>query len=97
MHIQKDGETYKLNGTMYVNYPDMNGTYYSGGGGLSSTAYDYSIFMPMLLNGGEYAGKRILSRSTIRMMTVVTLVYLNSGLISRKKEKRCSKTLLQCI
>ncbi len=68
-HIIKDGETYELNGTMYVNYPNMNGTYYSGGGGLSSTAYDYSIFMQMLLNGGEYNGKRILSRSSIRMMT----------------------------
>jgi CubicO group peptidase (beta-lactamase class C family) len=68
-HIIKDGETYELNGTIYVNYPDMEGTYYSGGGGLSSTAYDYSIFMQMLLNGGEYNGKRILSRSSIRMMT----------------------------
>src|SRR5580765_2909456 len=68
-HIIKDGETYELNGTMYVNYPAMNGTYYSGGGGLSSTAYDYSVFMQMLLNGGEYNGKRILSRSSIRMMT----------------------------
>ena len=68
-HIIKDGETYELNGTIYVNYPDMDGTYYSGGGGLSSTAYDYSIFMQMLLNGGEYNGKRILSRSSIRMMT----------------------------
>ena len=68
-HVIKDGETYELNGTMYVNYPNMDGTYYSGGGGLSSTAYDYSIFMQMLLNGGEYNGKRILSRSSIRMMT----------------------------
>jgi len=68
-HIIKDGETYELNGTIYVNYPNMNGTYYSGGGGLSSTAYDYSIFMQMLLNGGEYNGKRILSRTSIRMMT----------------------------
>jgi len=68
-HIIKDGETYELNGTMYVNYPNMDGTYYSGGGGLSSTAYDYSIFMQMLLNGGEYNGRRILGRSSIRMMT----------------------------
>lgn len=68
-HIEKNGETYELNGTMYVNYPNMDGTYYSGGGGLSSTAYDYSIFMQMLLNEGEYNGKRILSRSTVRMMT----------------------------
>jgi CubicO group peptidase (beta-lactamase class C family) len=68
-HIKKNGETYELNGTLYVNYPDMDGTYFSGGGGLSSTAYDYSIFMQMLLNGGEYNGKRILSRTTVRMMT----------------------------
>lgn len=68
-HIIKDGESFELNGTMYVNYPNMNGTYYSGGGGLSSTAYDYSVFMQMLLNGGEYNGQRILSRASIRMMT----------------------------
>ena len=68
-HIIKDGETYELNGTIYVNYPNMDGTYYSGGGGLSSTAYDYGIFMQMMLNGGEYNGKRILSRSSVRMMT----------------------------
>ena len=78
-HIQKDGETYQLNGIMYVNYPDMDGTYYSGGGGLSSTAYDYSIFMQMLLNGGEYNGKRILSRSTIRMMTSNQISDLDVG------------------
>jgi CubicO group peptidase (beta-lactamase class C family) len=68
-HIKKNGETYELNGTLYVDYPNMDGTYYSGGGGLSSTAYDYSIFMQMMLNGGEYNGKRILSRSSVRMMT----------------------------
>ncbi|MFI5187826.1 MAG: serine hydrolase domain-containing protein [Chitinophagales bacterium] len=78
-HIQKDGETYQLNGIIYVNYPDMDGTYYSGGGGLSSTAYDYSIFMQMLLNGGEYDGKRILSRSTIRMMTANQIGDLDFG------------------
>jgi CubicO group peptidase (beta-lactamase class C family) len=78
-HIQKDGETYQLNGIMYVNYPNMAGTYYSGGGGLSSTAYDYSIFMQMLLNGGEYNGKRILSRATIRMMTANQIGDLDFG------------------
>lgn len=46
-----------------------NGTYYSGGAGLSSTAYDYAIFLQMLLNGGEYNGKRFLSPYTIRLMT----------------------------
>ncbi len=58
-----------LNGPIRVNYPAEPGTYYSGGGGLSSTALDYAIFMQMLANGGEYNGKRILSPSALRMMT----------------------------
>jgi len=77
--VKKNGETYELNGSLYVNYPDLNGTYYSGGGGLSSTAYDYSIFMQMILNGGEYNGKRILSRTSVRMMTANQIGDLNLG------------------
>ncbi len=45
-------------------------TYYSGGAGLSSTIYDYAIFLQMLLNNGIYNGKRILSRNSVRMMTM---------------------------
>ena len=59
-----------VNGDFDTNYPATEGTYYSGGGGLSSTALDYAIFMQMLLNGGEYNGKRILGRATVNMMTV---------------------------
>ncbi|GAB4041648.1 serine hydrolase domain-containing protein [Spirosoma gilvum] len=44
-------------------------TYYSGGGGLSSTAYDYAIFLQMLLNNGVYNGKRFLSRKSIDLFT----------------------------
>ncbi|GAB3950959.1 serine hydrolase domain-containing protein [Spirosoma harenae] len=44
-------------------------TYYSGGGGLSSTAYDYAIFLQMLLNDGVYNGKRFLSRKSIELFT----------------------------
>ncbi len=40
--------------------------FFSGGAGLSSTAKDYAIFLQMYLNGGEYNGVRILSRTTIR-------------------------------
>lgn len=68
-HIKKAPETMDINGTFYSDYPKMKGTYFSGGGGLSSTAYDYAVFMQMLLNNGVYNGKRILSRNTIRMMT----------------------------
>src|SRR5690606_20031878 len=46
-----------------------NGTYYSGGAGLSSTVYDYSIFLQMLLNGGVFNGHRLLSPHTVRLLT----------------------------
>lgn len=39
---------------------------FSGGGGLSSTAKDYAVFLQMYLNGGEYNGVRLLSRTTVR-------------------------------
>ena len=41
----------------------------SGGGGLVSTSEDYYNFSQMLLNGGTFKGKRILSRKTIELMT----------------------------
>ena len=59
-----------LNGPTPSNYPLLQSTYYSGGAGLSSTIYDYAVFLQMLVNGGEYNGKRILSRTTVRMMTL---------------------------
>lgn len=43
--------------------------YYSGGGGLCSTAGDYLKFCQMLLNGGELNGVRILKPSTVKLMT----------------------------
>ncbi len=50
-------------------YPTMNKHYFSGGAGLSSTAYDYAVFMQMLLNGGIYNGHTILSKRIVQMMT----------------------------
>ena len=59
-----------LNGTFSRDFPKTpNGTYFSGGAGLASTAYDYALFGQMLLNGGELNGKRILSPGTIQLMT----------------------------
>jgi CubicO group peptidase (beta-lactamase class C family) len=61
---------YSFNGTgMNPNYPSAPGTYFSGGAGLTATITDYAIFLQMLLNGGIYNGKRILSHNTVRMMT----------------------------
>lgn len=58
-----------LNSPANANYPLVPHTYFSGGAGLSSTIYDYAIFLQMLLNEGVYNGKRFLGRNTVRMMT----------------------------
>jgi CubicO group peptidase (beta-lactamase class C family) len=44
-------------------------TRFSGGGGLFSTARDYTRFAQMMLNGGVLDGQRILKPETIAMMT----------------------------
>ncbi len=41
----------------------------SGGGGLTSTAYDYLHFCQMLLDQGVYKEKRLLSRKTVQLMS----------------------------
>jgi CubicO group peptidase (beta-lactamase class C family) len=43
--------------------------YFSGAGGLASTAADYVRFHQMMLNGGELDGVRILGRKTVELMT----------------------------
>ena len=69
-HVENTAEIITVNGTFYRDYPILDGgSFYSGGGGLVSTAYDYAIFMQMLLNGGDYNGKHLLSKNTIRLMT----------------------------
>lgn len=72
-------EKENINGEMIRDYPNLAGTYYSGGGGLSSTIYDYAIFLQMFINGGEYNGVRLLSPHTIRMMTMNQVGDINTG------------------
>ncbi len=48
--------------------PFINGTYFSGGGGLFSTAEDYLRFALVLLNDGELDGTRLLGRRTAELM-----------------------------
>lgn len=50
----------------YVKEPH---SYFSGAGGLVSTARDYFRFNQMMLNGGELDGARVLGRKTIELMT----------------------------
>lgn len=69
--ITEDGNRKLINASgSFVSYPLLtNGTYYSGGAGLSSTVKDYGIFLQMMLNGGEYKGARILAPRTVELMT----------------------------
>lgn len=45
-------------------------TYFSGGAGLTSTTQDYAKFCQMMLNGGSFNNKKLLSRKTIELMTM---------------------------
>jgi CubicO group peptidase (beta-lactamase class C family) len=63
----------------FVNYPLAEGTYFSGGAGLCSTVKDYATFLQMLLNKGEYNGKRLLARRTIELMTTNQIGEFNLG------------------
>ncbi len=51
------------------NNPRIVQKFESGGGGMVSTASDYSRFLQMLLNGGSLDGKRFLSPRTVQLMT----------------------------
>jgi CubicO group peptidase (beta-lactamase class C family) len=46
----------------------LNAVYFSGAGGLATSAEDYLQFAQMLLNGGELGGKRILGPRTVDLM-----------------------------
>lgn len=49
-------------------YPLANKRYFSGGAGLTCTAYDYAIFLQMMLNGGKYNGVQVLAPRTVELM-----------------------------
>ncbi|MBP6979059.1 MAG: serine hydrolase [Bacteroidales bacterium] len=63
-----DQDFYGMTFTPVYN-PDGPQTYFSGGAGLYSTAYDYMCFLQMLLNQGELGGVRLLKSETVQMMT----------------------------
>jgi len=73
-------QVYSYRGGDLVTRPSGNGsegsrpfldpaTFFSGGGGLLSTTTDYMRFSQMLLNGGELDGVRILSPTTVQLMS----------------------------
>lgn len=67
MHDFKNGESIAVDmkGSIFSDYPS---TYRCGGAGLVSTVNDYAKFAAMLLNGGMYNGKRVLSEHLVRSM-----------------------------
>jgi len=74
-------------GALDLNYPLNKTDYFSGGGGLVSTLYDYAVFLQMLLNGGEYNGVRLLAHNTVRMMTMNQIgdLFVNIGVKTENK------------
>jgi CubicO group peptidase (beta-lactamase class C family) len=60
----------------YVDGPRRS---FSGGAGLLSTARDYARFLQMLLNGGELGGVRILSPTTVALMTDNHIPHIDRG------------------
>lgn len=61
------------------NYPLKAKTYFSGGAGLSSTAFDYAVFLDMLLNKGKYNGHQIISPRTVEVMLSHQLDFQKEG------------------
>jgi len=54
---------------LFQTYPYAGAqTLFSTGAGLSGTVEDYAKFCQMILNGGEFNGKRILGRKTVELM-----------------------------
>jgi CubicO group peptidase (beta-lactamase class C family) len=84
--IKRQGKVF--GGFLDLNFPLQKTDYFSGGGGLSSTIYDYAVFLQMLLNGGEYNGVRLLAHNTVRMMTMNQIGDLFVNLGENKSENK---------
>jgi CubicO group peptidase (beta-lactamase class C family) len=67
----REKQTIEEGGLVYsADYPYRGPrTYFSGGGGLCSTAEDYYRFCQMMLNGGTLNGARLLSRKAVELIS----------------------------
>lgn len=72
LHEDKDGTLVAQHGTegetAAADLPLHGPTYFSGGGGLSSTTADYARFLQLFVNHGELDGVRLLGRKTVDLM-----------------------------
>ena len=60
-------------------YPLLHKRYFSGGAGLTSTAYDYAVFLQMMLNHGTYNHTQVLAPRTVELMTSEQLDSMFNG------------------
>lgn len=78
VYTESKDKSILLADNQYYLYPSQSDhPFYAGGGGLSSTAMDYALFIQALLNGGTYNGNRILGKKTIEVMTSDQMIALN--------------------
>jgi CubicO group peptidase (beta-lactamase class C family) len=72
IHNGESGEAVPMKDLVFdgvdPDFPNLGGTYFSGGAGLSGSIEDYATFLQLFLNGGEYDGVRLLSPKTVQMM-----------------------------
>lgn len=71
VQTKKEDKWVRYTNTTYYDpdYPIKGAkTFFSGGGGLSSTSKDYATFLQMYLNNGELNGVRLLSRTTVQFI-----------------------------
>lgn len=71
LHVMKDGKlvaSHERTGSVHADFPARTVTYFSGGGGLSSTTADYARFLQLFLNAGALDGHRLLGRKTVELM-----------------------------
>lgn len=104
LHEIDNNKVVAVSHTVYDNvdpeYPKSNGSYYSGGAGLSSTVEDYARFLQLFLNKGEFNGKRLLSRKTVELMLtlqtkepITSQVGLGFGLETENNDHRSIASL----
>lgn len=83
LYKSQDKKVIKMKGRAYdgvdPNYPLLQGTYFSGGAGLSSTVEDYAKFLQLFLNNGSYNGTRLISRKTVELMLTDQIPEMKNG------------------
>lgn len=74
----------------FLDYPLMVGNnHFAGGGGLSSTTYDYAVFCMALANQGSLNKKRILKKKSVKLLNEVQFSELDKdhkGFMSKNNE-----------